>query len=107
MTKALSPQTEEALEILSSGIRVARRRRGWTLRQLAERVGVSAPTMVKVERGDPTVAVGTILEAAAIVGLPLFDDAAGVRQRYRSHKNAELALLPDRVRPRRSVDDDF
>jgi len=107
MTVTVSPLTREALDILAAGIRAARLRRGWTLRHLAERVGVSEPTIIKVERGDPTVAVGTMLEAAVLVGVPLFDLDAQARERYGAHKRAELALLPATVRPRRRIDDDF
>jgi transcriptional regulator with XRE-family HTH domain len=107
MAGDVSPLTSEALAILSTAIRSARLRRGWTVGELAERVGVSRPTMVKVERGDPSVAVGTMLEAAALVDVPLFDVEKGARQRYRAHKQAELALLPAAARPRRRIDDDF
>ncbi len=68
---------------------------------------MSAPTIVKVERGDPTVAVGTMLEAAALVGVALFDEDAKTRARHLTHKGVELALLPASVRQRRKVDDDF
>jgi transcriptional regulator with XRE-family HTH domain len=103
----ISPLASEALAILSAAIRSARLRRGWTLEELADRVGVSKPTMLKVERGDPSVAVGTTLEAAALVGVPLFDVDDRARERYLAHKRAELALLPAAARRRRPVDDDF
>ncbi|MGD9704737.1 MAG: helix-turn-helix transcriptional regulator [Acidimicrobiia bacterium] len=107
MAVVVSPLTKEALGILAVGIRAARLRRGWTVRELAERVGVSQPTIIKVERGDPTVAIGTMLEAAVLVGVPLFAVDAEARERYGAHKRAELALLPAAARPRRRVDDDF
>ena len=103
----LSGQTRDALAILAQATRAARIRRGWTSRELAERVGVSLPTIVKVERGDPGVAVGTVLEAAALVGVPLFDADPEGRRRFASHKSAELALLPAAARPRRRIADDF
>lgn len=103
----VSPMTEEALRILADSVRVARLRRGWTVAELARRVGVSRPTLLKVERGDPTVAIGTVFEAARLVGVPLFDAAEDVRGRYGVQKRAELALLPSTARPRDAVDDDF
>ena len=105
--RALSPATKEALGILGVAIRAARLRRGWTVRELAERVGVSHPTIVKVERGDPSVAAGTLLEAATLVGVPLFDADAVGRDRYGAHKRIELALLPAAARRSATVDDDF
>jgi transcriptional regulator with XRE-family HTH domain len=107
MAVPVSPATKEALSILAVAIRSGRIRRGMTVRDLAERVGVSAPTMIKVERGDPGVAIGTVLEAAKLVGVPLFDGQADVRHRYYAEKRSELALLPAAARPRRKVDDDF
>ena len=106
-TDRVSPATIEALAILAAAIKVARLRRGWTVRELAERVGVSHPTIVKVERGDPGVAAGTLFEAATLVGVPLLDTDASARQRYGAHKRVELALLPAAVRRRATVDDDF
>jgi transcriptional regulator with XRE-family HTH domain len=107
MSAVVSPATDEVLSILATAIRSGRIRRGMTVRQLAERVGVSAPTVIKVERGDPGVAIGTVFEAAKLVGVPLFDANPDIRRRYDSQKRSDLALLPAAVRPRRSVDDDF
>ena len=107
MPAQISPTTEEALSILASAIRAARIQRRMTVRELAVRLGVSAPTVLKAERGDPGVAVGTVLEAAKLVGVPLFHDDADVRARYRSQKQSELAFLPATARPKRPVDDDF
>ena len=93
--------------MLATAIRSGRIRRGMTVRGLAERVGVSAPTIIKVERGDPGVAIGTVVEAASLVGVPLFDEFPDIRHRYAAQQRAELALLPAAARPRRKVDDDF
>lgn len=105
--RPLSPASAEALDILGSSIRAGRLRRRWTIDELAERVGVSRPTMIKVERGDPGVAAGTVLEAAALVGVALFDASDDERTRYGLLKRAELALLPASARHTRAVDDDF
>ena len=43
-------------------------------RELAERVGVTEGTIGRVERGEPTVALGVAFEAAAISGVPLFTE---------------------------------
>ena len=104
---ALSYATREAIELLGTSIRAGRLRRRWTIRDLAERVGVSHVTITKVERGDPGVALGTALEAATLVGLPLFHPDADVRMRQLAHKRIELALLPSRARELGPVDDDY
>ncbi len=107
MAIVVSPLTTEVLSTLADAIRAGRIRRGMTIRELAERVGVSAPTVIKVERGDPGVAIGTVLEAAKMVGVPFFHEHPEVRERYNAQKRSDLALLPAAARPRRVVDDDF
>lgn len=92
--------------MLGTAIRVGRLHRGWTVRQLAERVGVSHATITAVEAGRPGVAIGTAFEAATLVGVPLFSESDAARETYGALKRAELALLPIAARPRR-VDDDF
>lgn len=107
--RAMLPQAEDALAVFASLVAQGRRRRGWTAEELAERVGVSPKTLRKVEHGDPTVALGIALEAAALVGVPLVadpDDLPSVRAREQDR----LALLPRRVRAHVSeieLNDDF
>jgi transcriptional regulator with XRE-family HTH domain len=98
--------TTEAARLLGLQIREARARRRWTQSQLADRIGVSTVTVGKIERGDLSVALGTALEAAVLVGVPLFTGDADARQAERRHVEDRLALLPRRVRDHQ-VDDDF
>lgn len=69
-------------------------------------MGVSENTIRKVERGDPSVALGTAFEAASLVGVRLFSEDAATRAREAEYVDARLAVLPKRVR-RGAVDDDF
>lgn len=105
-TKVFSPVTLEAARLLGSRVALARRERRWTLAELAERVGVSVVTIRKVERGDPTVALGTALEAATLVGVTLFHEDPVRRYLEAEAVQARLAMLPASVR-RAAVDDDF
>ena len=105
-TAGLSPVTVEALRMLGSRVRLARRERGWKATDLAERVGVSPTTIRKVEHGDPTVALGTAFEAATLVGVPLFHTERSRRALEAEYVAARLAVLPAAVR-REPVDDDF
>lgn len=106
MARPSSPLTRQATQLLGSRVRLARRQRRWTGVELAERVGVSPVTIRKVERGDLTVALGTAFEAAALVGVTLFDDDPARRALEIEHVAARLAVLPAAVR-RVTVDDDF
>ena len=74
--------------------------------ELASRLGVSRYTVMALERGDQGVAIGTVLEAAAIVGVPLLSEDRFERDRALAVTGTMLALLPARARPVK-VDDDF
>lgn len=61
---------------LGERLRLARLRRRLTATTVALRCDISRPTLVKVERGDPSVTLGTYLRVLATYGLD--DDLAAV-----------------------------
>ena len=86
----------------------ARRERRWTAAALAERANISAVTLRKVERGDPTVAFGTALEVAVLVGVRLFGVDPSALGSVAAREQDRLALLPERIRvPLTEPDDAF
>jgi transcriptional regulator with XRE-family HTH domain len=95
---AVSRAAADALGVLANQIKMARVSHGWTLADMAARVGVTSRTMAAVESGSPSVAVGTVFNAAFTVGVDLFglDGAELARARRRGEET--LALLPSRVR---------
>ena len=105
------PSTLEAAAVLGSQIAAARRALGWTAADLAERVGVSAPVISRLENGHPTTQLGTVLEAAVLCGVPLFGRDPANPAALRELSSAErdrAALLPARVRRHTvELDDDF
>lgn len=105
--RAYSPLTLEAASLLGARVRLGRRQRRWTVAELAERVGVSEATMLKVEHGDPGVRLGIAFEAAALVGVPLFDEDRSRRGLEAARVEDRLAVLPQRVRKPLEADDDF
>lgn len=105
--RVYSPATVEAARLLGARIRLTRRERRWGVAELAARVGVTQPTMRKVERGDPSVRLGIAFEAAAVLGIPLFHHDDGRRRLEAARIDDRLALLPTRVSPPRRADDDF
>lgn len=85
-----------------------RRRRRWTAGGLAERAGISRMTLHKVERGDPSVAIGTYFEVAILVGVPLFGVDRRALPSLLGQWEDRLAVLPARIRqPAPEVSDDF
>ena len=105
--RTYSPVTIETARLLGARVRLARRERHWTLRELAERVGVTHVTMRKVEQGDLTVALGIAFEAAAVLGVPLFHEDPSRRLLEAGRVEDRLAVLPQLVRKPAQVDDDF
>lgn len=108
MPQTLSPMARDAAVVVGQLIAVERRRQQRTAADLAERAGIARDTLYRIERGDPAVAIGTVLELLVLLGIPLFGtDADGVARQVASGRQM-LALLPDRVRPdTRTPDDDF
>jgi len=52
------PQTEEILSVMGEQIKLARLRRNLSTELVAERAGISRASLWKVEKGDPSVAMG-------------------------------------------------
>ena len=52
------PKTEEILTTMGEQIKLARLRRSLSTELVAERAGVSRASLWKVEKGDPSVAMG-------------------------------------------------
>ncbi len=68
------------LEKLGSDIKEARIRRRITMELMAKRAGISRPTLIKVESGDPTTSVGIYAKVMFILGLDKnFFDVADIR----------------------------
>ena len=108
MTETPNPGPSALLEQLGQRVRALRTQRGWTMRELAERAGISRATLQKIEKGDLSVAIGLVFEVAALVGVTLFDEERTSLAAHIARIEDKLALLPGAVRKlRKTVDDDF
>jgi transcriptional regulator with XRE-family HTH domain len=92
------PQTLDAAQLLGLEVARARRERRWTTIDLAERAGISPVTLRKIERGDPTVELGSAFEVATLLGIVLFAPDRKELSTMVEHAQTQLALLPARVR---------
>lgn len=88
MTKAsvtLFPKVAARLKVLGENLRLARLRRRITSLQLAQRAGISRPTLSKLEKGDPGVSLAAFANVMFCLGLDsdleavALDDALGRR----------------------------
>lgn len=77
-------------------------------RDLAARVGIARSTLQRIEKGDPSVEVGLVLEAAALTGVDLFVPDATTLAPQISRIDDRLALIPGSIRKTNpKVGDDF
>lgn len=73
-TPELPLSVQRALRKLGSDIRDARRRRRISTTLMAERAGISRPTLRKVEEGDPSVSLGIYASVLFVLDM---DDGLG------------------------------
>ncbi len=98
---------ENVLKRLGLNIRTARLRRRLSMKELAERIGISRYVVADIEKGKPTTAIAAYLGALWALGLlrdmrevadPDHDEEGKILERARSPKTAPK---------RRVIDDDF
>ena len=63
----LPPTTTLAIEKLGADLAVARLRRKESLKTWAQRMGVSVPTLQRLEAGDPSVGIGIVATALWLI----------------------------------------
>ena len=99
-TPVVLPAVLRVLEELGENIRAARLRRKISAALLAERAGLSRPTLRRLERGDATVSMGAY--AAVLHSLGLVSDLGQVAADDQLGRKLQDAGLPPRQRaPRR------
>ena len=106
--RTYSHLTEQALLLLGKQIKLARKRRRMSEHDLAARIGIARSTLQLIEQGNPSVAIGLVLEAATLTGVDLFVPDANTLAPQIERTDDKLALMPGSIRKsRREVDDDF
>lgn len=106
--RTYSKYTVEAIRLLGRRIRLGRKQKRWSERELAERAGIARATLQKIEKGDPASAIGLAFEVAVLAGVKLFDADMDGLARLRAEADTGLSLLPGHTHaPRPTLDDDF
>ena len=97
----LPAHVRRSLQQMGSDIGLARRKRGLTVQMVAERISVSRGTYLRLEHGDPRVALGVYAMTLYVFGLgtPL----AELVDPSRDDRGLLLGdeHVPKRVRPKR------
>ncbi|HEC42732.1 MAG TPA: XRE family transcriptional regulator [Bacteroides sp.] len=65
----LLPETQRILIGLGENIKLARLRRKLSSGQVSERAGISRPTLLSIEKGNPGVSMGTYIQVLFVLGL--------------------------------------
>ena len=65
----LFPKHQKILEQVGENIKLARKRRGFTAIQVAERAGIHRATLYQIEKGNPRVAFGAYFNVFRVLGL--------------------------------------
>jgi DNA-binding XRE family transcriptional regulator len=100
-SRSIPQHLKTALAKLGRDIAIARRRRQLTSAMMAERLGVSRPTYLRIERGHPGVSLGAY--AMALHTLGLGDQLADLADPGRDEQGLllETERLPLRIRTRK------
>ena len=106
--RVYSPYAREGVALLGEQIKLGRKQRQWTEKNLADRAGISRATLQKIEKGDMSCAVGSVFEVAALVGVVLFESDNMPLSKHIEHERNKVALLPQRIKSKKKiVRDDF
>jgi transcriptional regulator with XRE-family HTH domain len=91
-TVPIFPRSQKQLEALGDRLRLARQRRRLTQAVVAARVGVSKQTLAKLESGNASTSLATLIRFLAVLGLSddlehlAADDTLGRRLQDQAHK---------------------
>ena len=98
---------QQSLKRLGSNLRVARVRRGLTLKQAAEKIGTGVRAVTDAEKGKPSTAVSVSVALLWLFGL--MEDFELLADPGRDSEGLSLALRRERARARapRGLDNDF
>jgi transcriptional regulator with XRE-family HTH domain len=79
-----------------------------TAEELADRAGLSRGLLRRIENGDLGCTLGAVFEAAAVVGVRLFDTDQAALMSAVASNTAVMTLLPKAVRASQvGLDDNF
>jgi transcriptional regulator with XRE-family HTH domain len=97
-SEGLALPARHAIKMLGDNIQTARKRRGWTLEEMAGSMLVTRKTLSRLETGDP--AVGLSVLAAALHALGIVNELQNVAAPMNDSVGmfSEKQRLPQRVR---------
>ncbi len=105
MTKkriVMYPASMKEMDALGQRLKDARLRRRFSMETVCARADISRPTLYKVEKGDPTVAIGIYVNELRVLGL--IEDLGMIAKEDTIGRRIQDEMLPFRKRaPRRKL----
>jgi len=106
--RTYSQYAQEAAVLMGEQIKLGRKQRQWSEKNLADRAGISRATLQKIENGEMSCSVGSVFELATLVGVKLFEPDSMPLSKHIEHTRDKVALLPQRIKAtKKAVRDDF
>jgi transcriptional regulator with XRE-family HTH domain len=89
--------TLESISLLGKMIQHGRKQRKMTEHELANRMGIARSTLQRMEMGNPKVEIGLMFEAAALVGVKLFQTDEERITAMSERMDDRISLLPKHI----------
>ena len=105
--KVPAPEVRICIEELAERLRVARKRRGWTVAETATKAGINRNTLTALELGKPGVSMGAYVAVLRVLGLDRTLEAVADPDKDTHGKTLEAARRPQRVRKRQTPKDEY
>ncbi len=110
-----SQRAQRALDQMAQNLKTARLKRRIAVKDFADRVGVSTRTIIRLEKGDEGVRIGTLAMACLVLGEiehvsnlldPASDDTALLLERSQLPKRiaAKRSKTPSQPKPEEQID---
>jgi transcriptional regulator with XRE-family HTH domain len=101
-TAILYPSSAKEMTALGQRLKDARLRRRFSMETVCSRAGISRPSLYKVEKGDPSVAIGIYVQVLRVLGL--VEDLAFIAREDVLGRRLQDESLPRRKRaPRKKT----
>lgn len=103
--ETMPPVVQKQLRALGDNLGVARKRRRESLKAWSQRIGVSEPTLMRMEKGDPSVSMGAYATALWLMGrAPAIADLAAPEHDQGALEEAVRVARARAVRKPASID---
>jgi transcriptional regulator with XRE-family HTH domain len=103
----LPAEVIDRIRQLAERIRVARKRRGWTVAETAEKAGINRNTLTALELGKPGVSISAYLAVLWVLGLDRTLEAVADPDQDTHGKILEAARRPQRTRKKQATRNEY